>query len=192
MNRSLLIIISGPSGVGKTSIAQLLLEELMPLFHIEKIITYTTREQRNNEQDGIDYHFITHETFIEKKKQNFFFETTEYNGNFYGTPNIFHQKISSDISCLVVTDYTVAQQMKESFKNTLLFWITPPSLTILEERLKKRKTESDDLVKKRVEIAAKELEREEKLNHFNYHILNTYLPETVEKIKKIILNARTP
>lgn len=69
MNRSLLIIISGPSGVGKTSIAQLLLEELMPLFHIEKIITYTTREQRNNEQDGIDYHFITHETFIEKKNK---------------------------------------------------------------------------------------------------------------------------
>ncbi len=191
MNRSLLIIISGPSGVGKTSIAQHLLDALLPLVQIERIITYTTRQQRHNEQDGIDYHFITKEAFIQKQQENFFFETTEYNDNFYGTPNIFHQKLSSNISCLAVTDYTVAQQMKEHFNQALLFWIIPPSLEILEERLNKRKTDNPEMIQKRINIAAEELEREEKNHHFDYHIINDSLPETVQIIKNIILDART-
>lgn len=189
MNRSLLIIISGPSGVGKTSIAQLLVDALKPFLPIEKIITYTTRKQRNNEQDGVDYHFISPEVFIEKKKQNFFFETTQYNGNFYGTPNVFHQKLSANISCLAVTDYTVAQQMKEDFNQALLFWIMPPSLKILEERLTQRKTDTSAIIQKRILIAAEELEREAVHNYFDYHIINDSLIETVQEIKKIILNA---
>lgn len=76
-----MIILMGPSASGKTSIGRI----LEKMFNIEKVVTYTTRDKRYQEIDGIDYHFITKEEFLKLKKEDFFFETIEYNNNFYGT-----------------------------------------------------------------------------------------------------------
>lgn len=190
MNRSLLIIISGPSGVGKTSIATQLIQSLKSSFPTEKIITYTTRNPRQNETDAVDYFFVTKEKFKDLLESNFFFEHTKYNSNFYGTPNDFKQKLDAGISCIAVTDYTVGQHIKQGFSSAVLLWIQPPSLKILQKRLENRKTDSLEKIYSRMQIAKKELADENENNYFDYHIINDNFQECMKEIKKIVLSKR--
>ncbi|MBL4588138.1 guanylate kinase [Candidatus Babeliales bacterium] len=190
MNKSLLIIISGPSGVGKTGIANDSITRLSPIFPIEKIVTYTTREPRTDETDGIDYFFVTEEKFKNLLESNFFFEHTEYNKNLYGTPNDFKEKLAAGISCIAVTDYTVGQHIKQGFPLAVLLWIQPPSLKILQKRLENRKTDSLEKIYNRMQIAKKELADEHEHNYFDYHIINDNFQECMKEIKKIVLSKR--
>lgn len=186
MQKGILIIISGPSGVGKTTIAEQILQKCASLFSLKKIVTYTTRTPRATEVDGKDYHFISKDEFLNKIKTNFFFEQTIYNENYYGTPNLFGSLTKVGISCLVVTDRTVAQQVKKEFPTALLFWILPPSLEALKTRLTLRKSEAPEIIDERIKIAKEELAIEEKAKAFDFHIVNSNLQETIETITSII------
>lgn len=191
MQKGILIIISGPSGVGKTTIAKAITSLCQQYFPLRRIITYTTRTARVSEIDGVDYHFISHEEFKNKIKNNFFFEHTNFNSNYYGTPNIFHSLTNVGISCLVVTDLTVAQKVKAEFNEALLFWITPPSMKALGERLLLRNTESLEKIKERLLIAQKELQLEHKSRSFDYHIINTDINNATHEILTIIKSKKS-
>ena len=177
------IIISSPSGAGKTTLCKLLLKKMK---NIDLSISYTTRNQRLNEINGKDYKFVTKKQFITLKNRNYFIETALNFGNYYGSPfkNLSSSKRrKKDI--LFDIDWKGARKIRKKIKkNEILdFFILPPSIKELKNRLIKRGRDNKKDINLRLSYAIKEIEH---YNEYSYVLINQNVIETVNEIIQII------
>ncbi len=153
----LLFIVCGPSGVGKTTLCRRLLSERDTL---KLSISYTTRAPRGAEQNGVAYHFVDEAKFVEKKDAGDFAEWAHVHGNYYGTSvEVIEQLWADGFDVLFDIDYQGAAQLKERFPSSVATLVIPPSMAELEQRLRGRGTDADDVVARRLAAARHELEQ---------------------------------
>jgi len=177
-----LFVVSGPSGVGKTSIIKSILSKDI-LFSI----SYTTRKKREKEINGEDYFFISEKEFLDMVYQGNFLEWEKVHGAFYGTSKKWiEEKLNIGKSIILDIDVKGAKNVKEKLGGVLIF-IAPPSIEILALRIKNRKTETDIDIERRLSVAKKEMLEK---NIFDFVIENNILEESVKKLKEII-NTKT-
>lgn len=166
---ALLVIISGPSGVGKdTIIDEMRRREAMAGREGERhyVVTVTTRAPRDGEVDGVDYHFVDREAFLRMWRARGFLEANEVHGNYYGSPrDQVRTALSAGRDVILKIDVQGAQVVKEQVSEAVLIFIIPPSLEALFDRLRSRATESADELEVRQRDAAIELARQDDYDH---------------------------
>jgi guanylate kinase len=180
-----LILISGPSGVGKTSICSALLARS----GMRRVITATSRPPRPGERDGVDYHFLSEDAFRESIRRGEFLEHAKVHGHLYGTPREeVEVGLRQGRPVLLNIDVQGARQIREKVKAgepiplTQIF-LMPPSLEELERRLETRKTDDPAVVKKRLETAIREIEEK---SFYDHVVVNDDLAATVSRILSIL------
>lgn len=183
-----LFVISAPSGGGKTSLTNSVIERLSSLITLTKVVTFTSRKPRINEVQGRDYHFINKDDFVYKMKDGFFLETTEYSGELYGSPSSIITDLESGLSLMLITDRDGADKIRNLVPEAILIWIIPPTIEILKNRIKLRNTESPEQLSRRIQLAQQELSAESAHRIFKYRIINDVFEESVEKICSIIVH----
>ena len=185
MAKGLLISVSGPSGAGKGSVLAKV-KEMDPSFGTS--VSVTTREPRENEKEGVDYFFKSKEEFTKMIEEGEIIEYDEFVGNYYGTPTVALQEMSEE-GTDVLLDLTIAGSMalKENFEQSVTIFLLPPSLEELESRLKGRGTESDEMIKARLEVAKNEIGF---VGNFDYVVVNDDIDEAAKKIYSIITSEK--
>lgn len=182
MNKGKFIVISGPSGVGKDTICEELIKRGNGIYSV----SMTTRKKRNNEIDGVNYFFVSKDEFENKIKDNFFLEYAMYNGNYYGTPNEFIKETTNNgDNVIAVLEMNGAINAKRIFSNAITIFIMPPSFDELERRLRGRKSEDDNIISERLNIAKEEIKCKDK---YDYIVINNTVDEAVLEIENIINN----
>jgi guanylate kinase len=177
-----LFVVSGPSGVGKTSIINSVIKMLD---NVVFSVSCTTRPPRPGEVDGVDYFFISKEKFLEMVKNSEFLEWAEVHGNLYGTPKSFvEENIKKGKKIILDIDVQGALQVKRNFEEAVFIFVAPPSYEVLKERLIKRGTEEKDALLKRLDNAKWELS---KMIEFDYLIVNDDLVNSINVMKSIIV-----
>ncbi len=178
-----LIIISSPSGAGKTTLCKLLIKKKK---NIDLSISYTSRSKRLNEVNGKDYYFVSKKKFENLKEKNFFIETAKNFNNLYGSPykNI-NKSIKNNQHILFDIDWKGARKIRRNYnkENILDFFILPPSKSELKIRLKKRGRDNNKEINLRLSYAIDEMKH---YNEYKYVLINDNVKNTVEDIIKII------
>ena len=178
-----LIIISSPSGAGKTTLCKLLIKKMK---NINLSISYTSRSKRLNEVNGKDYYFVSKKKFESLKEKNFFIETAKNFNNLYGSPykNI-NKSIKNNQHILFDIDWKGARKIRRNYnkENILDFFILPPSKSELKRRLKKRGRDNNKEINLRLSYAIDEMKH---YNEYKYVLINDNVKNTVEDIIKII------
>lgn len=181
--KGLLIVLSGPSGVGKGTVRKAIFEQ--PDIKFEYSISVTSRKMRPGEVDGVDYFFKTREEFESMIKNDELLEYTEYVGNYYGTPVDYVQKtLNEGKDVFLEIEVEGAKQVRNKFPDGLFIFLIPPSLSELENRIKTRGTETDELIRNRMTVAKNELKM---MNLYDYVVENDKVDNAVEKIKAIVV-----
>ena len=176
-----LIVITGPSGVGKGTLVRKLLEENKNLW---LSISATTRLPREGEKDGREYFFLNKKQFKDLVNEKGFIEWAEFAGNFYGTPkNEVQNRLSIGKKVLLEIELEGARQVRKTFPEGFQIFIAPPSFSELENRIKGRGTESSDAIANRLKRAKKELKAQ---NEFDAVVINDNLDNAFLEIKNII------
>ena len=179
-NLGQLIIITAPSGAGKTTLIKKLLKEGGYVLSV----SYTTREPREGERDGVDYHFITDDEFLKKKDSGFFAEWALVHNHYYGTSQMDSYKlIKTGKTVIFDVDYQGALNLQKTMPEALSIFILPPSLEILRQRLINRKTDSEEVINLRIKNAQKEIYY---AKHFDYLLINDKIEEAFATLKDII------
>ena len=176
-----IIIISSPSGAGKTTLCKLLLKRM---HNINLSISYTSRNQRLNEVNGKDYFFVNKEKFNKLKNKNFFIETAINFGNYYGSPYKNLQTFNKN-QILFDIDWKGARKIRKKVKknNIVDFFILPPSIKELKKRLIKRGRDKKDDIDLRLSYAIKEISH---YKEYSYVLINQNVHQTVNEISNII------
>ena len=178
------IVISGPSGVGKGTICNILLSKKEN--NLSYSISMTTSKKRISEKTGIDYYFTSRDNFKKRILNNEFLEYNLYNKEYYGTLKTeVLDKINKGINVISELDVNGAKKIKNNFKDCILIYITAPNIEELRRRLIKRGTENKEEIEQRLKIAI--YEEKEKIN-YDYVIMNDNLEIAIEKIQIIIKN----
>lgn len=182
MKRGVLIVLSGPSGVGKGTVRKALFEE--PDIDFQYSISMTTRQPRNGEVNGEDYFFVTRDEFETEIANGDMLEYAEYVGNYYGTPKKFiDQTLAVGRDVLLEIDVQGALQVKEKMPEGAYIFLTPPDLAALKERLIGRGTEAMDVIDRRVSAATAEIRM---MANYDYAVVNDEVSLAVNRIKDII------
>ena len=157
MKRGLLVVLSGPSGVGKGTIRDLFIRR--PELNLTFSISMTTRGQRAGEVDGVDYYFVSRERFEEAISKDELLEYAEFVGNYYGTPIAEVERLR-DLGKNVVLEIEVqgAIQIKEKCPDALTIFVVPPSMEELERRIRGRRSEPAEIIQQRLSKASLEME----------------------------------
>jgi guanylate kinase len=177
----LLVIVCGPSGVGKGTILSALKERNG---NIRYSISATTRSPRQGEEDGVNYFFKTREEFEEMIKNDELIEWDEYCGNFYGTPRSYvEQTIKQGYDVILEITVEGALNIKKKYPDCVSIFLLPPSFAELRRRIVGRGTESDEIITKRLEAARKEIEQVDK---YDYVVINDYVEKTADSLNYIL------
>lgn len=181
MGVGLLIVVSGPSGVGKGTICNRLRENCKDLIYS---VSATTRPKREGEVDGINYFFLTKEDFLAKIQTGDFLEWAEVYGNYYGTPK-WHidSQLQAGHNVLLEIDMQGALQVKKAYPASVLVFVLPPSEEELAKRLSGRGTDSAEVIAKRLACWQQE---KQMLAHYDYAVVNDQLEQAVAKVEHII------
>jgi guanylate kinase len=178
-------IISAPSGSGKSTLVNEV-RKLVP--GLEFSISYTTRDPRQCEQDGREYHFVTRQEFDDMVRHDEFLEHADVFGNCYGTARRFlHEAEQRGHDLLLDIDVQGADQIKEKIPGAVSIFILPPDRNSLEFRLRHRGQDSQDVIQRRLATATREIENYGK---YDYILINDRLDESIEALKSILLAER--
>ncbi|HEY4532303.1 MAG TPA: guanylate kinase [Kurthia sp.] len=181
--RGLLIVLSGPSGVGKGTVRKELFSQ--PDTNYEYSISMTTRKAREGEVDGVDYFFKEKEDFEALIEQGKLLEYAQYVGNYYGTPiDYVNQTLDAGRDVFLEIEVQGATQIREKVPDGLFIFLAPPSLSELQSRLVGRGTETEDVIANRIAAANKELEM---MNLYDYVVENDEVTLACERINSIVV-----
>jgi guanylate kinase len=181
MQRGRLYVVSAPSGAGKTSLVKALMEREP---RIRLSVSYTTRKPRPNEIPGRDYHFVTMERFAEMAAHGEFLEHAQVFDNCYGTGvRAVEEALSNGEQLLLEIDWQGARQVRARLPEARSIFILPPSRTALEQRLKARSTDSDAVIKRRLQDAAQDLAH---WAEFDYVVINDRFEQALEDLRAIV------
>lgn len=176
-----LVLFSGPSGVGKDTVLDVVLDKDKS---IQRSISLTTRNIRENEVDGKDYYFVSVDNFKEMLDKGEVLEYAQYGKNFYGTPKAPVDKWLAEGKIVILKiEVQGAQQIKNLYPDAIGIFVLPPSMDELEKRLRSRGTEDEDDIQKRLEIARNEME---KSVYYDYNVINDDLDTASDDVLKIL------
>ena len=184
MKKGLLIIISGPSGVGKGTVRKYIMDNFN--LDLSYSISMTTRKQRDKEVDGVDYYFVTPEEFQRNIDEDNFLEWEEFVGNRYGTPKDKVEELRNQGKHIVLEiEVNGAGEVlrKVNDDRVISFFIMPPSVDALEARIRRRKTESEEIIQERLQKGKKEMTMTEQ---YDYIILNDDVARASQEIADLI------
>ncbi|NP_001087146.1 guanylate kinase 1 L homeolog isoform X2 [Xenopus laevis] len=179
------VVLSGPSGAGKSTLLKMLMREFEGLFGFS--VSHTTRKPRPGEVDGKDYHFVTLEDMKRGVERGDFIEHAVFSGNMYGTSTAAVQAVQANNQiCILDIDMQGVKSIKKTRLNPIYISIHPPSVQILEQRLRDRNTESEESLQKRLNAAIEDLEISKEPGLFDAVIVNDDLEEAYNKLKGIL------
>lgn len=180
-----LYIVSAPSGAGKTSLVSKLIEQDT---HIMVSVSSTTRPKRDGEEDGVNYHFLETETFLEKIEHGDFLEHAEVFGNFYGTSkSSVEAQLNAGKDVILEIDWQGAQQVRKLMPEATSIFILPPSLEELQRRLNNRGTDSAEVIEKRMNEAVSEMSH---YDEYDYIVINYNFEKALEELHSIFKAGR--
>ena len=172
-----LIVISAPSGTGKTTVVKKLLQQST---NLEASVSFTTRKMRENEKEGLDYFFVSEKTFTNMIQNDDFLEHATVFGNFYGTEKkSVSESLKEGVNVILEIDWQGALQIKSSMPSCVMIFLIPPSKEVLLARLKNRGTDSDQEIAYRFNQAVLDLEQSNKFDHV---LVNDQLEKVVTEI----------
>lgn len=181
MSRGTLFIISAPSGAGKTSLVKALVAAMEGIF---VSVSHTTRPKRSHEQDGIDYHFVSLETFKKMAEAGEFIEYAQVFGNYYGTSGAaIDDRLRAGEDVILEIDWQGARQVRELMPGTQSIYIVPPSLQALRERLRGRDEDEPEVIERRMTEARSEMNH---YGEFDYLVVNDDFDAAVFDLKSIV------
>lgn len=181
ITKNLIIVVSAPSGVGKTTIIRYLLGQRQDL---TLTVSATTRKPRLGEREGIDYYFITEEEFLSKIEKNEFLEYAKIHDALYGTlKSEFEERLKSNKHVILELDIQGMRSIKAIFPEAISVFILPPSMREMERRLRNRGTESEEKIKMRISRAIEEMKFR---NEFDYNIINYEVEQSAYDLNTII------
>jgi guanylate kinase len=183
--RGLLFIVSAPSGAGKTTIVERLVEE-MP--HLRMSRSYTSRATRQGEVDGVDYNFVTRARFEEMIAAEEFLEWADVFGNLYGTCGADTERmLAAGDDVVLVIDVQGARQVRSRQSGTICVFVMPPSFAELEQRLRGRSKDSEMDIRRRLEVAKDEVAS---FSEYDYIVVNDELASAVDRLRSIVIAER--
>ena len=184
-HKPLVYIISAPSGSGKSTLVNELLKSVSDL---EFSISYTTRAPRGSETNGRQYYFVTRTEFEQMIRDGAFLEHAEVFGNYYGTARRFlHDAEQNGRDLLLDIDVQGAAQIQQKLPNATSIFILPPNRKTLEERLRKRREDREEVIQRRLITASREIEN---YDRYNYILVNDHLEESIEILQAVVLSER--
>jgi guanylate kinase len=183
--QGLLFVVSAPSGAGKTSLCRAITDSLENLTHS---ISYATRKPRPGEKDGRDYYFVSQERFRDMVHAGDFAEWAEVHSNLYGTSRrVLDDMVSKGLDVILDIDTQGAKQIKSKYDTAVFIFIMPPSLDILEERLRNRKSDHEDEIRKRMKKAREEIRD---YSMYDYLIVNRDFDRALTELRSVVLAER--
>ncbi len=185
MRRGNLIVLSGPSGVGKDTLLSRLIERVPG---VVKCLTATTRAPREGEQHGVDYLFLSPEQFAAWISQGKFLEHAHYNEQYYGTPlHLVEEARARGLDVILKIEVQGGLQVRQRVPEAILIFVQPPSLEVLRQRLTARGTDSPEQIASRLHIAEQEMRA---IPHYDYLVTNDTIQEAVDLLRAILLAER--
>jgi guanylate kinase len=182
-----LFVVSAPSGAGKTTLCKMLLERYPDLRYS---VSFTTRSPREGETAGVDYHFISAEEFLRRIADDYWAEWALVHGNYYGTSaEYIGRSLSGGGDVLMDIDVQGAMQILKRFPDAVTIFICPPSLKILEQRLRSRGKDSSATIEKRMQNAVHEMAQKDRYRHV---VVNNELAKAAEELIAIVGRYRAP
>ena len=180
--KGLLLVLSGPSGVGKGTVKSAIVKN--KVFPFEYSVSMTTRKPRPGEINGKDYYFVTQERFKQSISQNELLEYNQYVNNFYGTPKAPVKKMLDEgKDVLLEIDVNGAKKVRKQMPDGVFIFLTPPDLHTLHTRLENRGTESEDVIMGRIKQARQEILV---MQDYDYAVVNDTVANAVDHIKAIV------
>jgi guanylate kinase len=182
--KGVLFVVSAPSGAGKTTIVRRVISQLAG---VSLSISCTTRAPRPGEQEGVDYSFITRAEFSALEQAGRFIEWAQVHGDLYGTPQANLERLRQGEDLVLEIDTQGAMKIREAFSNAVLIFILPPSLEVLQGRLRSRGGDAEEAIRARLQNAQKELDQ---MACYDYIVVNEEIEEAAREVASIIIAER--
>jgi guanylate kinase len=180
-SRGQLFVVSAPSGTGKTTLVERLVQ-LVPDLMLSR--SFTSRLPRAGEQDGVDYNFISRDRFETMKRGDEFLECADVFGNYYGTSASASETVlASGRDLVLVIDVQGARQVRERTAGSVGIFVLPPSFAVLEDRLRRRSKDTDEQIRRRLEVARSEVDA---VADYDYVVVNDEVEPAVRRLKAVV------